>query len=423
MLEEFINALEATSNGPMEYFFILDAEGNIIYHPNEVYMHDEEAFVQVQSIPEYECLLEPSNEAEINEITDYDGEEKYVISQKVDTPGWQIVGVINQDVIVEQMTDYLKDSLIVFTLLCGLLVAIAMVFIKRKNEKELEMKNNLFNTAISSADTFVLDYDILTRSATASEGLSKLFNLPRQLEKFPESLFEHGIVAHGDRTYMTESVKIGLSSKVYSFNIRLKDTEGDYLWYSITFNNVFDNKGTLLRTILVIKCIDKEIRFKNLSILDQPTGVFNKQHGTKLVSECISSLKENSSHALFVFDIDNFKDVNDTYGHAVGDTVILEMVKLIKVNSDDGDILFRTGGDEFVMLAINVDEVSAVARVRNILEMVSPSPKLSEYQAIISIGITISCSNTDTYQGAFEKADKALYDAKNSGKSSYRIEL
>lgn len=423
LLDDLIDTLEQHSSGPFEYFFIIDNEGNIVYHPNTEFQYNENGLVQVQSIPEYEYLLDTSNEGEINKITDYDGEEKHLISQVIDSTGWQIVGVVNEDVIAGQMMGYLKNGFIVFVLLSGLLTSIAWILIKNKKEKELVLKNNMFNSAISSADTFVLEYDAVKNSAIASTSLCELFGLPENLSGLPESLFDYDIIAEEDIEFFIASLKKAVkNNKKNSFQVRLKDKGNKELWYLITLNNFFDEKGTVVKSICVVKCIDKEVRFKNLSVLDQSTGFYNKENGVRIAKETIYSISEDTDYSILVLDIDDFKNVNDTFGHVTGDEVIIEVTKSIKDHFRAEDILLRAGGDEFVMLAVDLNEEAATAKATNILNSVMDNPKLTKYSVTVSIGIASSKNKNESYEELFARADRALYKAKGSGKNSFNIQ-
>jgi len=101
-----------------------------------------------------------------------------------------------------------------------------------------------------------------------------------------------------------------------------------------------------------IKVLEKQIEeLKLLSKIDSLTGVLNKRAGMELLDQVIKGYEDNSSKVTIVFlDIDNFKEVNDTYGHVEGDKLLQKLAKLIANTIRKTDAIFRIGGDEFVIV-------------------------------------------------------------------------
>ena len=124
---------------------------------------------------------------------------------------------------------------------------------------------------------------------------------------------------------------------------------------------------------------------------------------------------------LLMFDIDDFKQINDTFGHAAGDSVLKEMAQLIKRSIRKSDILVRWGGEEFIILLYYNDGSTAVKIAENLRQ------KIDEYcfekiiHATCSFGMTPVMAE-ESLQEAVERADKALYRAKADGKNCVRIE-
>jgi len=122
-----------------------------------------------------------------------------------------------------------------------------------------------------------------------------------------------------------------------------------------------------------------------------------------------------------MIDIDNFKAINDTYGHQAGDKVIINTAKRIKSSLRENDIAFRYGGEEFMVILPGSNEDEAVRpldRLRiNVANSVVDLSEGNEVSATISIGITsVADSETDLAK-VIARADKALYEAKKSGRN------
>lgn len=154
---------------------------------------------------------------------------------------------------------------------------------------------------------------------------------------------------------------------------------------------------------------------------DQATGLLNKATTESLISQILKNDPEET-HALLVIDIDNFKSVNDTDGHAVGDRVIRAIGKLLFSTFRQSDIMGRIGGDEFAVLMVNVKTPQIAQK-----KAAQLGTRLSQYLDFpisvvptLSIGYTFSNRVNAFYDVLFRQADEALYDAKRSGKGHAR---
>ena len=151
---------------------------------------------------------------------------------------------------------------------------------------------------------------------------------------------------------------------------------------------------------------------------DELTGAYNRA-GYDLL---LSSLDLSSTYML-LFDVDNFKSINDTYGHEVGDKVLVKLVQVMKKNFRSDDYICRIGGDEFVVFMVHATEqqknliASKIEKINQ--EMTDPKDGLPP--ASISVGITYGAEAEDA-EVLFEKADAAMYHSKQSGKSTYTFE-
>ncbi len=122
---------------------------------------------------------------------------------------------------------------------------------------------------------------------------------------------------------------------------------------------------------------------------------------------------------LVMFDVDYFKQVNDTYGHAVGDTVLREVAQGLNTSIRPDDVLVRFAGEEFAALLMDIpDEKSAYAFVDRIRSIVNTTCFLPNKKAVaISAGVFVDKSGSLSFEKLFEKADQNLYVAKNSGRN------
>lgn len=162
---------------------------------------------------------------------------------------------------------------------------------------------------------------------------------------------------------------------------------------------------------------------RNMAIRDGLTRVYNKRHFDEaLVKEFDYNRRNHSGLALVLFDIDHFKDVNDTYGHPAGDFILKHLAQLIEHEARGYDLFARFGGEEFVFMLRGADGQAAVAlaeRVRTTIEAHTFKYDDLELKVTISLGVAVwngDDSITDPEE-LVEAADRQLYVAKGLGRN------
>lgn len=157
----------------------------------------------------------------------------------------------------------------------------------------------------------------------------------------------------------------------------------------------------------------------NKADTDLLTELNNKIATERKITEYITA-HPDSQCLFFLFDIDNFKKINDTLGHAFGDEVLRSLGLQLRNEFRVTDIIGRTGGDEFILFLkdLNSDEVLAkeAKRLENLFHQFKAGEYV-KYSATASIGATVFPRDAKDYQGLYKSADKALYEAKRRGKN------
>ena len=160
-----------------------------------------------------------------------------------------------------------------------------------------------------------------------------------------------------------------------------------------------------------------------LAWTDSLTNCLNRRRFVDLVNNEISrGQRANIPGALVLIDIDHFKKINDVFGHAAGDQVLIELVKRWNVELRDYDQLARIGGEEFAILLPQCDDTVAELVVERLLKITSQRPirfKGVDIFATLSAGLIIFSHGTDTVDTALARADEALYKAKRQGRNCY----
>ncbi len=229
-----------------------------------------------------------------------------------------------------------------------------------------------------------------------------------------------------DLPYITEKIK-SEGNQIY-FEGRMLTDEEDYRWFSILLTKETSSSDDgyvlcLIQSINERKQNEDKLRLE--AEKDPLTKLYNKITTRSLIEECLEQ-NPSSQHALIIIDIDNFKTINDTRGHAVGDQILLAFAAELNKNFRETDILGRAGGDEFVVLIKNVQ---SIAMICDKLQHLSSSFKKygidHGFPGRLSTSIGVAMFNKDgrTYEELFKKADAALYEAKRNGKDQYKFSI
>lgn len=161
------------------------------------------------------------------------------------------------------------------------------------------------------------------------------------------------------------------------------------------------------------------------ALTDALTGLRNRRYATdRLSQECASALRGDRPLSLLMLDIDHFKAVNDRFGHAAGDAVLVEVARRLQGRLRISDIIARIGGEEFLVIAPDTPTAEAIKLAERLRQAVAARPIMVEQTALtvtISIGVAqhkeIGCQNMDRMLKA---ADNALYAAKAAGRNCVR---
>ncbi len=166
----------------------------------------------------------------------------------------------------------------------------------------------------------------------------------------------------------------------------------------------------------------KQVELATLKSLTDPlTGLNNRECLVKKMEE----LQDAGYHgSLFMIDLDNFKQINDTFGHIVGDKTLQLFADVLRSNSREQDLVCRLAGDEFVVFYTDmVDKEKAAKKAEGIISLFSEKIASLGYGGIVSvsIGIVICEEKGEEFQELYRKADKSLYFVKNNGKNAYHF--
>lgn len=197
-------------------------------------------------------------------------------------------------------------------------------------------------------------------------------------------------------------------------------------WFRLTEMMVGEYMFTYATDVTESKQLELELiatknKLQRLASTDYLTGIYNRREFNKLAEQELLRCERNGLKAtLLLLDLDHFKTINDTYGHAGGDSVLVGVTDRIKGELRGYDIFARIGGEEFAILLPEVSEDNAIDIAERCLTKVSEIPFYFEGQDIevsVSIGMSVSSSNLKSLDDVLKSADRRLYHAKQSGRN------
>ncbi|KXS45136.1 MAG: diguanylate cyclase [Candidatus Frackibacter sp. T328-2] len=256
---------------------------------------------------------------------------------------------------------------------------------------------------------------------------AKVTNLDGQLYfRYMEPLItkESCLQCHAQQGYQVGDIRGGVSvSFPYQQDIIDQNIKSIFWWHFLILIGVL-NMIYLLGTKL-LKYIKKEDEYKkkleNIARYDELTGLLNRRSlMANLKEEFSKAEKYNTSLAVIMYDLDHFKDVNDTYGHNCGDLVLKEVSQTVKDEVRQNDIVGRLGGEEFLLILPNTDGQNAIKvaeKCRKAIEEMKINYKENKIKITASFGVTEVSNSIDTTDELLNIVDKNMYEAKSSGRN------
>ncbi len=304
---------------------------------------------------------------------------------------------------------------------------------KEKMQNRLARENMYRKAMLSNSDRIIeVNCSDDTILFYASNGVTKEEMIGTSFSEHILSTTQSSVYSK-DKAGLYEKAEAGYFVKSYDrgdieldVEYRLLNSEQVYRWHRATINLEMNKLTGQLVAIVIIEDIHEEkihaIELKNKSERDPLVGAYNKVTIEKLVDEHINS---GGIGALLMIDLDNFKGVNDSFGHSYGDKVLCEVnTKLGEIFRDE-DLIGRIGGDEFV---VYLKETIDIDIVTNKAHKVCSSLKKTYYienkpgvTVSTSVGVSFVPKDGNSFSKLFDKADVAMYSSKKAGKNTFKF--
>ncbi len=184
----------------------------------------------------------------------------------------------------------------------------------------------------------------------------------------------------------------------------------------------------ILSTVIVLFCrrlTESEAKALELAYQDPLTGLSNKRYVDVLFGQALQlANRPHQALAVFYIDLDNFKPINDSAGHKTGDLVLQEVARRLKASLRSTDICARIGGDEFVVIATQIEQEQYVQEIAaKLLKQLQQPVEIDghSYELGASIGVSLHPRHGQELAELLEKADSAMYQVKQQGRNGYRL--
>jgi diguanylate cyclase (GGDEF)-like protein/PAS domain S-box-containing protein len=260
----------------------------------------------------------------------------------------------------------------------------------------------------------------------------------------PETRLLHGVPADGpvstldwlstllpeDAKRIMEEIQANAARREpeYSSHYRYRRTPGGPIRHiEVRAHNEYDSEGRPLTAtgvvIDVTRRIDAEQKLAHAARHDALTGLPNRLLFRDRMDAAFSQARRGGKFALLCLDLDRFKEVNDTLGHPIGDSLLIDVAARLREQLRETDTLARLGGDEFAIIQTGlVGQQDSVALARRLIACVSAPYDIDGHHLVVgvSIGIAIAPEDGTQYEDLFKAADMALYRAKGDGRGGWR---
>lgn len=349
---------------------------------------------------------------------------------------WYLLTVMPNEVVAGKTSQLIRQAAI----FCGILLTIfALVVIYffnaeyrkkealRKAHQDLKTAKQRYDIVLSQSNDIVFEWNILDKSIYYSDLFKKRMGYTPKTENFPQCVIKENQIYKGDEVVFSEIFNNIEQGKPYAEGeVRIVTAGGQAVWHRVRVSLVLDEDGLPTRGVGVLADIDAEVREKEKIIeaaeKDSLTSLYNKGAAEEKIQDWLAEYGNSHLGAMMVVDVDDFKNINDTFGHMAGDCVLREITEKIAKIFRESDVFGRIGGDEFMILMKDIQSRKAVAKKAQEIIKIYEAYRLGRektYTVSCSIGISFCPDDGRTFGELYKKADQALYYAKEHGKNRF----
>ncbi|TMP57438.1 EAL domain-containing protein [Pseudoalteromonas sp. S1612] len=282
--------------------------------------------------------------------------------------------------------------------------------------KSTEERLNLFAKCVESLTDALAIYDKDFKLVDINPSFLTLFGGVR--EQYLKKEFH---LAGYDKSYI-ETIKDTVRKHEHiQEEVKLRNSDHALLPFEISIDEIKNAQNQITNYVVVYSDLTErkktESELNNLSNRDRTTSLPNRN---LFFSDLKKLAKQHSHHALLVFDLDNFKKINDSLGHQLGDSLLAKLAMRLNKLTRENDVFYRLGGDEFALVMSNTNDILTITRMaKQFLAAIATPFKMAGHELAItsSVGIVLFPEDGNTPEILLKNADTAMYHAKKKGNS------
>lgn len=278
------------------------------------------------------------------------------------------------------------------------------------------------------ANDVIWYWDIKKNCICISARLKELLGYSKDKSDITYEELLNIIHAEDKKAYLTnyQAHLLG-ESEFFQIEFRLQTKDGSYKWFMARGKASQDENGDIIRNAGSITDISERKRYieriQYLAYYDNLTGLPNRTYIMNELQDKIEKCHSKKKFgAVYFIDIDNFKVINDTYGHSFGDRMLVKIAEKLGTLLEEHLIISRIGGDEFIIIKENFSEEASIESLALKILALFKAPLVidnTNFHVTCSIGIAVYPKNGQTAEEILKYADLAMYTAKNQGKNNY----
>lgn len=303
----------------------------------------------------------------------------------------------------------------------------ATVVAERNSREALRFSEERYRVIVEQSDDIMFDWDFEADTIFLSDKYVKLFGQMPYMEHLTTSPEIRERIYPADlpgfeRWIASAYRQVGH----FTTEFRCKDLRGKYIWLRGHSTAIVDEAGNALRAVGLFSNIDAQKNELDALTLksqrDPLTQLLNKEE-TKIQTDALLAGQPDVPGALFMIDIDNFKELNDNLGHQFGDTVLVEFTHNIQTVFAVGCTAGRIGGDEFVVYVPGIEPANLNPTIDALMKAlhINYNEAAAKYNICGSVGISYYPAHGKSFDELYRFADIALYESKRAGKSRYTV--
>ncbi len=297
---------------------------------------------------------------------------------------------------------------------------------------EVNLNSQRYSTISNLADNMLFEWDFHKETMYVSDNTLTKFDIKPEQAALSNGRFLDSLMEQEDADRYKRDINTMLKNKSkFSAEYQLKAKSGTTIWVSISATCITDRLGEPLRVIGVISDIDNEkkmeLQLSERASFDFLSQLYNRSTFIRMLSSELDRRGPNKIAVMFI-DVDDFKFINDRYGHAIGDEVIRYVADKIRTKVDDrGGFAGRFGGDEFVLCFTNQEDIANAEQIAmDIIDELYVGYTSQDDASVLinvraSIGIAYCPLHTEDVNELLSFSDTAMYFVKKNGKTNYHV--